>query len=140
MTGPAIARLAALGLFGCILQLTAVAQITIFGVPADLSPLLVCSVGLLMGSVPGALFGFCVGLFVDIALLQTLGISSLVLTAVGYGAGRLRELRDPAHGARPGRGRRDRHRRLRDRLLDHAVPARRRRARLAPARARDPRW
>ena len=100
-TGPAIARLAALGLIGCILQLTAVAQITIFGVPADLSPLLVVSVGLLMGSVPGALFGFGVGLFVDIALLQTLGISSLVLTGVGYGAGRLRELRDPAHGLVP---------------------------------------
>jgi len=100
-TGPAIVRLALLGLFGCILQLTTVAQITIFGVPADLSPLLVCSVGLLMGSVPGALFGFCVGLFVDTALLQTLGISSLVLTAVGYGAGRLRELRDPAHALVP---------------------------------------
>jgi len=99
--GPAIARLAALGLIGCILQLTAVAQITVFGVPADLSPLMVVSVGLLMGSVPGALFGFGVGLFVDIALLQTLGISSLVLTGVGYGAGRLRELRDPAHGLVP---------------------------------------
>ena len=72
----------------------------VFGVPADLSPLLVASVGLLCGSVPGALFGFGVGLFVDIALLQTLGVTSLVLLAVGYGAGRLRELRDPAHGAR----------------------------------------
>ena len=101
VTGPAIARLVALGLLGCILQLTAVAQITVFGVPADLSPLLVAAVGLLMGSVPGALFGFCVGLFVDTALLQTLGISSLVLTAVGYWAGRLRELRDPAHGLVP---------------------------------------
>jgi cell shape-determining protein MreD len=100
-TGPAIARLAALGLIGCLLQLTAVAQVTVFGVPADLSPLLVASVGLLVGSVPGALFGFSVGLFVDTALLQTLGISSLVLTVVGYGAGRLRELRDPAHGLVP---------------------------------------
>jgi len=99
--GPVIGRLAALGLLGSILQLTAVAQVTVFGVPADLSPLLVASVGLLTGSAPGALFGFAVGLFVDTALLQTLGISSLVLTAVGYGAGRLRELRDPAHGLVP---------------------------------------
>jgi cell shape-determining protein MreD len=99
--GPVIGRLAALGLLGSILQLTAVAQVTVFGVPADLSPLLVGAVGLLMGSIPGALFGFGVGLFVDTALLQTLGISSLVLTAVGYGAGRLRELRDPAHGLVP---------------------------------------
>ena len=100
-TAPVIGRLAALGLLGGILQLTAVAQITVFGVPADLSPLLVAAVGLLMGSIPGALFGFSIGLFVDTALLQTLGISSLVLTTVGYGAGRLRELRDPAHGLVP---------------------------------------
>jgi rod shape-determining protein MreD len=100
-TAASVTRIAALGLLGSIVQLTAVAQITVFGVPADLSPLLVASVGLLVGSVPGALFGFFVGLFVDTALLQTLGISSLVLTAVGYGAGRLRELRDPAHGLVP---------------------------------------
>ena len=36
-TGPAIARLAALGLIGSILQLTALAQITVLGVPADLT-------------------------------------------------------------------------------------------------------
>ena len=100
-TAPVVARLALLGLLGGILQLTTVAQITVFGVPADLSPLLVASVGLLMGSVPGALFGFGMGLFIDTALLQTLGISSLVLVAVGYGSGRLRELRDPAHGLVP---------------------------------------
>ena len=100
-TPNAVARLAALGLLGGILQLAAVSQVTIFGVPADLSPLLVAAVGLLLGSIPGALFGFGLGLFVDTALLQTLGISSLVLTAVGYGAGRLRELRDPAHSLVP---------------------------------------
>ena len=99
--GPVIGRLAALGLLGSILQLTAVAQVTVFGVPADLSPLLVGAVGLLMGSIPGALFGFGVGLFVDTALLQTLGVNSLVYTAVGYGAGRVRELRDPAHALAP---------------------------------------
>ena len=100
-TAPVIGRLAALGLLGGILQLTAVAQVTVFGVPADLSPLLVAAVGLLMGSIPGALFGFSVGLFVDTALLQTLGISSLILLTVGYAAGRARELRDPAHALTP---------------------------------------
>ena len=84
-----------------ILQLTAISQVSVFGVPADLSPLIVASVGFLTGSVPGALFGFAFGLFVDTALMQTLGVTSLVLTAVGYGAGRLRELRDPAHGLAP---------------------------------------
>ena len=42
-----------LGLVGGILQLTTVSQIAIFGVPADLTPLLVASVGLLCGSIPG---------------------------------------------------------------------------------------
>jgi len=46
-------------------------------------------------------FGFCLGLFIDVSLYQTLGVSSLVFTAVGYGTGRIRELRDPAHGLAP---------------------------------------
>jgi rod shape-determining protein MreD len=97
----AVVRLALLGALGGILQLTAVSQITIFGVPADLSPLMVASVGFIAGSVPGAVFGFCLGLLIDVSLFQTLGVSSLVFTAVGYGAGRIRELRDPAHGLAP---------------------------------------
>lgn len=96
-----IGRLALLGLLGGIVQLTTVSQISVFGVPADLSPLLVAAVGFLCGSVPGSVFGFCLGLFVDTVLLQTLGVNSLVLTAVGYGAGRVRELRDPAHTLAP---------------------------------------
>jgi rod shape-determining protein MreD len=97
----AAGRLALLGLIGGILQLTTISQVSIFGVPADLSPLLVASAGFLCGSVPGAVFGFCLGLFVDTVLLQTLGVNSLVFTAIGYGAGRIRELRDPAHGLAP---------------------------------------
>ncbi len=84
-----------------VLQVAAVSQIEVFGVPADLTPLLVAAVGLLLGSVAGAGFGFFVGLLLDTALLQTLGVSSLLLVTVGYGAGRLRELRDPAHGLIP---------------------------------------
>ena len=84
-----------------ILQLTAASQVSIFGVPMDLSPLIVASIGFLAGSVPGSVFGFCFGLFADTALLQTLGVNSLVYTAVGYGAGRIRELRDPAHALAP---------------------------------------
>jgi rod shape-determining protein MreD len=94
-------RLAALGFAGVIVQIAAVSQITVFGVSLDLAPLLVASVGLLAGSLPGAVFGFAVGLFVDLALVQTLGVNSLLYIAIGYGAGRLRELRDPAHGLVP---------------------------------------
>ena len=34
-----------------------------------------------------------IGLFLDLAFVQTLGISSLLFTLIGYSAGRLRELR-----------------------------------------------
>ena len=112
ITSASVIRLALLGLLGGILQLSAVSQVTVFGVPADLTPLLVASAGFIAGSIPGAVFGFCLGLFIDVSLYQTLGVSSLVFTAVGYGAGRIRELRDPAHGLAPvaRRRRRDRDR------------------------------
>ena len=96
-----VSRLVAIGLVGGILQLTTVSQVAIFGVPADLSPLLVAAVGLLCGSIAGACFGFSLGLFMDTLLAQTLGVTSLVLLTAGYGAGRLRELRDPAHALVP---------------------------------------
>src|SRR5215218_1756557 len=101
VTRAAVARLLALAVIGGILQLTAVSQVALFGVPADLTPLLVASVGFLSGSLTGAIFGFGLGLFMDTASLQTLGVESLVFTVVGYGAGRVRELRDPAHGLAP---------------------------------------
>ncbi|HEX4806369.1 MAG TPA: rod shape-determining protein MreD [Conexibacter sp.] len=94
-------RLAALGFLAVVVQIAAVSQVTVLGVSADLSPLVVASVGLLAGSLPGAVFGFAVGLFVDLALVQTLGVTSLLLIAIGYWSGRLRELRDPAHGLVP---------------------------------------
>ncbi len=81
-TPQAYGRLALIALVGGILQLTAVSQMSIFGQPADLTPLLVASVGFLAGSVPGAVFGFGLGLFMDTALLQTLGVESLIYTAV----------------------------------------------------------
>jgi rod shape-determining protein MreD len=94
-------RLAAIAVLTVLVQVSAVSQVSLLGVTADLSPLVVASVGLLCGSVVGAVVGFAVGLFVDTALLQTLGVSSLVLLCVGYCAGRLRELRDPAHALTP---------------------------------------
>jgi rod shape-determining protein MreD len=90
-----ILRAALLGLAVVVLQVAAVSQIVLFGTSADLTPLVVAAVGLLCGSVTGAVFGFAVGLFVDMALVQTMGLTSLVFVAAGYGAGRLRELRDP---------------------------------------------
>jgi rod shape-determining protein MreD len=94
-------RLVVLGFVAVVLQEAAVSQISIFGVSADLTPLVVMSVGLLAGSTLGAVTGFGIGLFVDIVLVQTLGVTSLLYITIGYSSGRLRELRDPAHGLVP---------------------------------------
>jgi rod shape-determining protein MreD len=94
-------RLVALALVVVIVQEAAIAQITIFGTSADLTPLVVMSVGLLAGSIPGAIMGFGVGLLIDMVLFQTLGVTSLLYIAIGYWSGRLLELRDPSHGLVP---------------------------------------
>jgi rod shape-determining protein MreD len=96
-----VLRLALLALGMVVIQETAVSQVSIFGTSADLTPLVVMSVGLLAGSLPGAVMGFATGLLVDTVLVQTLGVTSLLYIAIGYWSGRLRELRDPAHGLVP---------------------------------------
>src|SRR5437868_428399 len=94
-------RLAAVALGAVLIQQAAVSQISIFGVTADLGPLVVMSVGLLAGSMPGAIMGFATGLLVDLVLFQTLGVTSLLYIVIGYWSGRVRELLDPAHGLVP---------------------------------------
>jgi rod shape-determining protein MreD len=94
-------RLVLLALGTVVIQEAAVSQVSIFGISADLTPLMVMSVGLLAGSLTGAVMGFATGLLVDTVLVQTLGITSLLYIAIGYWCGRLRELRDPAHGLVP---------------------------------------
>jgi rod shape-determining protein MreD len=94
-------RLAAFALIVVFFQVGVVSELPVFGVNADLCSLLVAFVGLMCGSSIGAACGFAVGLFVDLALLQTLGLTSLILTLVGYWCGRLRELRDPQAALTP---------------------------------------
>ena len=94
-------RLLVLAFATVVIQQAAISQISIFGVSADLGPLVVMSVGLLAGSLAGAITGFGTGLLVDLVLVQTLGVTSLLYIAIGYWSGRLRELRDPAHGLVP---------------------------------------
>jgi rod shape-determining protein MreD len=96
-----VLRLAILVLATVVVQETAISQISIFGTSADVTPLVVGSIGLLAGSMTGAVVGFATGLLVDTVLVQTLGVTSLLYIAIGYWAGRLRELRDPAHGLVP---------------------------------------
>ena len=90
-----VLRLALVGVLTVLVQVSAVTQLQLFGTNADLMPLVIAAVGLLAGSIAGACFGFAVGLFLDLALVQTVGLSSLVYVGVGYWAGRFRELRDP---------------------------------------------
>src|SRR5512145_2093828 len=92
-----VLRLLVLVLAVVVLQLAVVGQVNVFDANADLLPLVAMSVGLLAGPVTGATFGFLLGLVADMALLQTLGVTSLLLVGVGYLAGRYRELRDATH-------------------------------------------
>jgi rod shape-determining protein MreD len=106
MTGSGIsasllARVAGLAVLIVLFQIGVVSEVPVFGVSVDLSPLLVAFAGLLCGSMLGALTGFAVGLLVDLALVQTLGVSSLIFTLIGYWSGRLRELRDPQAALTP---------------------------------------
>jgi rod shape-determining protein MreD len=106
MTGSQISasllgRLAALAVFIVFFQIGVVSEVPVFGVNVDLSPLLVAFAGLLCGSLVGAVSGFAVGLLVDLALVQTLGVTSLIFTLIGYWAGRLLELRDPQAALTP---------------------------------------
>jgi rod shape-determining protein MreD len=95
-TARLVLRLAILAFVALVVQVALLSQLSLFGASPDLAPLVVMSVGLLAGPVAGALTGFSVGLLVDAALLQTLGVSSLVLLMIGHLAGRLREtVRDP---------------------------------------------
>jgi rod shape-determining protein MreD len=96
-----LARVAALAIIVVFFQIGVVSEVPVFGVNADLSPLLVAFIGLLCGSMLGAVAGFAVGLLVDVTLLQTLGLTSLVFTLIGYWSGRLRELRDPQAALTP---------------------------------------
>ena len=96
-----LGRIAVLAVAVVFFQIGVVSEVPVFGVSADLSPLLVAFVGLLCGSTVGAITGFAVGLLVDLALVQTLGVTSLTLTVVGYWSGRLREVRDPQAALTP---------------------------------------
>ncbi|HME03980.1 MAG TPA: rod shape-determining protein MreD [Solirubrobacteraceae bacterium] len=96
-----LVRIAVLAVVVVFVQIGVVSEVPLFGVSVDISPLLVVFVGLLCGSTVGALTGFAVGLLVDLTLVQTLGVTSLIFTLIGYWSGRLRELRDPQAALTP---------------------------------------
>jgi rod shape-determining protein MreD len=101
LSGGLLVRIAVLAAVVVFFQIGVVSEVPMFGVNVDLSPLVVAFVGLLCGSTLGAATGFAVGLLVDLTLVQTLGVTSLIFTLVGYWSGRLRELRDPQAALTP---------------------------------------
>jgi rod shape-determining protein MreD len=93
------AKIAVLLFVAAIAQVAVFSPIDVFGAYPDLLLVTLVAVSLLRGSVAGAVGGFFAGLVVDIASLQALGLTSLVLTIAGFWIGRYGETtgRDRAH-------------------------------------------
>jgi len=91
VTPKIFARLVAIAILGVLLQLSFFSRVELFHTSADVLPALVVSLGLLGGSMTGAVSGFSIGFLVDSLLVAPLGGSSLVLLGVGYTAGLFRE-------------------------------------------------
>jgi rod shape-determining protein MreD len=90
MTVPSPVRGSAL-LFGAVMvQAVMVPPYLLSGTP-DVLLLVIVFLGLLRGSVAGAAYGFAGGLLFDLLTLETLGVTSLVLTLAGFWAGRYTE-------------------------------------------------
>ena len=84
-------RLVLIVIVGVLLQLSFFSRVTLFHTSPDVLPALVVSLGLLGGSMTGAVAGFSIGLLVDCLLVEALGATSLVLLSTGYLAGLFRE-------------------------------------------------
>lgn len=90
-----VLRLGLLGLLVGLLQLAFFGRVAFLGMQLDLVLLSLLMVALLAGPVAGAAYGFGIGLFVDLVVGQTPGLSSLVYVLAGYTVGRLGMMRDP---------------------------------------------
>lgn len=91
LTPNIVARLIAIVIAGVILQLSFFSQVALFHVSPDVLPALVVVLGLLGGTLTGAVCGFWVGFLLNCLLIAPLGGASLVLLATGYLAGLFRE-------------------------------------------------
>jgi rod shape-determining protein MreD len=91
LTPKILVRLVAIVVLGVVLQLSFFSQVAVFHVSPDVLPALVVSLGLLGGTMTGAVSGFSVGFLLDCLLVAPLGGGSLVLLTTGYLAGLFRE-------------------------------------------------
>jgi rod shape-determining protein MreD len=95
-----VAKAALLLLFAAIVQVSFVNSFELAEGHADVVLLVLVGLGLLRGPIFGACAGFFAGLVLDTAILETLGLSSLLLTLAGYAAGRLGEATSSHQNAR----------------------------------------
>jgi len=84
-------RIALIMIVAIVLQVSFFSYLTLFGTTPNIIPLVAVTLGLLGGAMVGAICGFALGFVLDSTLFATLGVSSLILLAVGYLAGRYRE-------------------------------------------------
>jgi rod shape-determining protein MreD len=94
-------RIALIVLLAVIVQVSFFSYLSFFGAIPNVVPVVIVSLGLLGGGVVGAVCGFAAGFLLDSVLLQTLGVSSLVLLSIGYLAGRYRENVEITNGWTP---------------------------------------
>jgi rod shape-determining protein MreD len=101
VTPKILARIVAIVVVALLLQLSFFSQVELFRTSPDILPAVVVSLGLLGGSLAGAVSGFSVGLLLDCLLVEALGASSMVLLSVGYLAGLYRERFDVTNSLVP---------------------------------------
>ena len=99
MPGFDVTKTAALVFFAAIAEVSIFPGLHLLGGHPNVLLLTLVSIALLRGSIYGAAAGFGAGLVVDTANLETLGLSSLLLTLAGYWIGRYGETtgRDRTH-------------------------------------------
>ena len=94
-----VVKAAPLLFVAALIQVSLLSAIDVAGAVPDLLLVTLLCVALLRGSLFGAAAGFVAGLLVDTAQLQTLGVTSLLLTVGAYWIGRYGETtgRDRGH-------------------------------------------
>jgi rod shape-determining protein MreD len=91
VSGSAILRALAVVFVAAMVQTVILSSVVIGGGACDVLLIVIVALALLRGSVAGAIFGFLGGIVVDLVTLDTLGVTSLVLTLAGFWAGRYGE-------------------------------------------------
>jgi rod shape-determining protein MreD len=85
----AVGKGALLLVIAFVLHALVASQISVLGVTADTFLIFTVVVGISLGSIEGAIFGFIAGVVADIAFMQPAGLRSLVYVLTGYFVGML---------------------------------------------------